>query len=207
MLWYVFCVGLSRFASIICHSPKAQMNYMFVVSDLKSNSTYEDIRTKTTEKAVETWLKLILLCLCITKRSGTFPLLWLLYTHFRDFFKSWSLCLCEYRFGMWKPTTRDPLIVSRIRCDFPGSPISLRSISKLPWMRCTPCCWGTFAWKPRIPQGSKNNVLFMEHKKRHLMMPVLRTLKLVDQWKANEDESKTLANFWQRRIKVWYIKY
>ena len=27
------------------------------------------------------------------------------------------------------------------------------------------------------------------------------------QKEANEDEGKTLANFWQNRIKAWYIKY
>ena len=51
----------------------------------------------------------------------------------------------------------------------------------------------------------------MEQKKTHLMMPLLRNLKLVDEWnpkkEANEVESKTLANFWQNRIKAWYIEY
>ena len=131
-----FRVGLSRFASIICHSPNAQMNYMFVVSDLKSNSTYEDIRTKTTEKRVKLgWNSSYFVCV-YQKGPGTFPLLWLLYI--LGSFLSPGVCLCEYHFGMCKPTTRG----STDRCQVPwwilGSPISLRSISKLPWMRCTP---------------------------------------------------------------------
>lgn len=88
------------------------------------------------------------------KRSGTFPLLWLLYILGSNL--SPGVCVCvSIILECAKNPTRDPPNHGQVPWWILGSPISLRSISKLPWMRCTPCCWGTLHKNLGFPKDQK----------------------------------------------------
>lgn len=182
---------------------------MFAVSDLKSNSTYEDIRTKTAEKTVETWLKLILLCSCMTKKVWNISIA-MITLHFRELLKSWSFSVCEYHFGMCNSQPGIHQIVAKSLVD-PRFSDFFEKYFKAPMDEVHHLLLRNVALTYRIPQGSKKKALFYGTQENTSYDAFVKNLEIggwmKSQKEANEVEGTTLANFWQNRIKVWYIKY